>query len=222
VCGVADEEVLADWQAAWERANDQQQRFGSTALNVDGLPQVSTLLEVGPDQAAQMVLRRSIPEAAAELSKVGPGTAAKILRQWPPSTVAEILAAMDRQTSAAVLLSLRSAPKLQEIINGMSVEKVIDRLSQLSDDDAATVARSAQAVSELLQALPVEVRELVENKRRADSRWDVVGLGSIGLLLVYGTYSLFDWVAYRRRTRREIEQYVGRLERNQRRFWIKE
>jgi transcriptional regulator with XRE-family HTH domain len=86
--GVTDEDELQVWDEAWNRLREQQSRFGSQET-APSLP-VGTFLESGPNEAALRQLRRSIPEAAAELAKLGPGSAATILGKWPEEIAAEI------------------------------------------------------------------------------------------------------------------------------------
>lgn len=101
--GVTEDSEREAWDETWTRLNDQQSRFGSqspaSALSI------GAFLESGPKDAAVRQLRRSIPEAAAELEKIGPGSAATILCVWPDEIVAGILAAMDTHAATAILLA---------------------------------------------------------------------------------------------------------------------
>jgi hypothetical protein len=155
VCGVTDEAPSAAWDSAWERANEEYQRFGSVPAR-PAVILVSSLLEAGPMGAGKLVLRRSIPEAAEELSKVPPGTAAEILGRWPATTSAEIVSAMNPGSAVAILLSMRSFKKVgigifsprsyvNRVINGMKLDKAAALLDLVSVRDAAKIVESPRS-----------------------------------------------------------------------------
>jgi hypothetical protein len=192
VCGTTDEDTLAAWEAAWERANAEHQRFGSAASRSSTLP-VSTLLETGPHKGANMLLRRSIPQAAAELSKVGPGTAAEILVRWPASTSAEILTSMSPHAGVAVLLSLLSMRSpvraalrhkheyVTRVIHNMPTRDAAARLELIALRDAAKIV--AHPRSSIINAMPASLQEPL---RRACNRLLIAEVAAT-LAVAYGS-----------------------------------
>ena len=121
--GVTDEDKLQAWDEAWNRLHEQQSRFGSQETT-PFLP-IGTFLESGPKEAALRQLRRSLPEAAAELTKLGPGSAAMILRKWPVEIAADILTAMDVHTATAVLLAHPVVWRIEPVLQKMPREHAV-------------------------------------------------------------------------------------------------
>jgi transcriptional regulator with XRE-family HTH domain len=121
--GVTDEDKLQVWDEAWNRLHEQQSRFGSQEP-APFLP-IGTFLESGPKEAALRQLRRSIPEAAAELTKLGPGSAAIILRHWPDELAADILTEMDVHAAAAVLLAHPRRWRIGPVLQKMPRERAV-------------------------------------------------------------------------------------------------
>jgi transcriptional regulator with XRE-family HTH domain len=135
--GITNEDELQVWDEAWNRLREQQSRFGSQET-ILSLP-MGTFLESGPKEAALRQLRRSIPEAAAELAKLGPGSAATILGNWPEEIAAEILAAMDVHVAAAVLLAHSADWHIAPVLRKMPRERAVACLEAMGT--AGTVSR---------------------------------------------------------------------------------
>ena len=121
--GVTDEDKLQVWDEAWNRLREQQSRFGSQETT-PFLP-IGTFLESGPEEAALRQLRRSLPEAAAELTKLGPGSAAMILGKWPNEITADILTAMDVHAATAVLLAHPTSWRIAPVLRKMPRERAL-------------------------------------------------------------------------------------------------
>ena len=133
--GVTDDDELQAWDEAWDRLREQQSRFGGHEVT-SSLP-IGTFLESGPEEAALRQLRRSIPEAAAELAKLGPGSAAMILRKWPEEITAEILTAMDVHVATAILLAHPGSWRIVPVLRKMPRERAVACLDAMGE--AATV-----------------------------------------------------------------------------------
>ena len=121
--GVTGEDKLQAWDEAWNRLREQQSRFGSQEPT-PFLP-IGTFLESGPKEAALSQLRRSIPEATAELTKLGPGSAAVILGKWPAEITAAILTAMDVHAAAAILLAHPRRWRIESVLQKMPRERAV-------------------------------------------------------------------------------------------------
>jgi transcriptional regulator with XRE-family HTH domain len=118
---IVDEAELEAWDEAWNRIREQQNRFGSQEVT-PSLP-IGTFLESGPKEGALRQLRRSIPEAAAELAKLGPGSAAMILGKWPNEIAAEILSVMDVHAATAILLAHPRTWRIVPVLRKMPRER---------------------------------------------------------------------------------------------------
>jgi hypothetical protein len=127
--GVKDEDKWQGWDEAWNRLREQQSRFGRQET-IPFVP-IGTFLESGPEEAALRQLRRSIPEAAAELTKLGPGSAAMILGKWPNEITADILTAMDVHAATAVLLARPSSWRIEPVLRKMPRERAVACLAAM-------------------------------------------------------------------------------------------
>ncbi|MEV6492247.1 hypothetical protein AB0M20_27035 [Actinoplanes sp. NPDC051633] len=99
---------------------------------------IGAFLESGPKEAALRQLRRSVPEAAAELEKLAPGSAATILHKWPDELVAEILAAMDVHLATAILLARPSTWRIVPVMRKMPKDFAIGCLNSMGDVSMAS------------------------------------------------------------------------------------
>jgi hypothetical protein len=189
ICAESDEESLDEWEAAWTRAETEHRRYGAVG-SATQIPPVSTLLEAGPKGSSLMILRRSISEAAEEMSKVSPGTAARVLSRWPLEIGAGILAAMEPRTATAVLLTLRpgwrywippfSSGRMTavNILSTMTPAAAAACLEMMDPEKAATLLVRMREQKSILESTS-------DNRIRRAIRFHYFWLGSRSFLIGY-------------------------------------
>lgn len=194
--GVTDEDELDAWHEAWTRVNEHQRRFGSQDL-ASALP-MGAFLESGPKEAALRQLRRQIPEAAAELEKLGPGSAVEILFKWPDDIRAEVLAAMDVHAATALLLASPTRGAVIRLLRKMPAERAKACVKAMG---SASVASSAFPFWTGPWFLPKRLRgaedpllaEINDYRRFNLIAISVVGGAATALMWIF--WGAIDWLA---------------------------
>lgn len=187
--GVTDETELDEWEEARDRLAEQNSRFGTSGVMPGMLP-IGDLLESGPMEGALRLLRRSVPEAAAELEKVAPGSAASILKRWPEDISAEILSAMSSEDAAAALLAMRSVRRTRTLLSKMAPAQSARCLRDMGSTHAVRLLGywSEVMTGEILRELNDDdlVRQVRLRQRALESGQIGVVVLSVGYLIWLG------------------------------------
>ncbi len=194
VCDVEDEAQLDRWESAWRQVADQN-RYGALTAAATA-PPVSALLEAGSEQAGVLLLRRAIPEAAAELSKLGPGDAARILQLWPRDLGADIIAAMDPRSAASLLVSIGPSAAGM-LVARMRINDALACIELMGRSEAARILTRTPAAqtAKILDAMPTDRADKMRFTRKV-RRTLTIAKWAGGLAVGSAIYLLLNQVGY--------------------------